>query len=177
MNTNWLIMLTTDLPQGRVFALDGQTFTQVAVVLLTLIPLSFILTKLMYKPVKEFIKQRNDKIAGQLNQAKSDTDKAEELKLQYEEEIKTIEAERDEIIDSARKKAADAGKLILSDAKKEADALIAAAKDKIQQDRKNAEKELKLNIMQVSSAMSQRFLVRVINEDDASKLYDEVIAK
>jgi len=177
LNSNWLIMLNSETPPGRVFGLDLQTFAQVAVVLLTISILSYVMTKLMYKPVKEFIKQRNDKIKGQQNQAKSDAEKVDELKLQYEEQMKAIEIERDEIIDSARKSAIEAGRLILSDAKKDADEILSAAKSKIQQDRKNAEDELKLHITQVSSAMSQRFLVRVVGENDHSKLYDEVIAE
>ena len=181
MNLYFFTLLTADAQSNNVFRnllnIDGQTFLSMIPYLINFVILAFLLTKLMYKPVKGFLQSRTERILGQINQAKSDSDKAAELKLQYEQQLRSIEAERDSIIDEARKNAAEAGKQIVSDAKNEADELLTRAKANVALELERAQEEIRLQIIHVSSAISERFLKRAIDAKDQDRLFDETMAE
>src|SRR6056297_86 len=66
--------------------------------------LYLILKKLLFKPVTEFMQSRKDGISASLEEAENMTEKANELKAQYESKIKASEEEGRQIIreDSVR---------------------------------------------------------------------------
>jgi len=173
-----MIFILSGVPDGRVFGLDQQTLIQIGIHAICFLILALIISWLLYKPVVSYIRARNDKISGQLGKASADMEQANELKQQYDLQIKSIEAERDEILDAARKKALEAGRQLLVNAKKEADELAAKAKAELQQERERAHGEIKLNIIHISSAMTDRFLVRGQEADTEghSRIYDETVA-
>ncbi|MCL2704470.1 MAG: F0F1 ATP synthase subunit B [Defluviitaleaceae bacterium] len=177
MRADLLLMLSGAPPEGHVFALNMQTILSFLPHLVNFALLAFILTKLLYKPVKEMLHKRAERVLDQLNNARDEMEKATELKLQYEQRLKDIEAERDGIIDSARKTATDTSKSILADAKKESDEILARAKVNIELERERAKEELRLHIIQVSSAMTEKFLVRSIAAVDHDRMFDETMAE
>jgi len=175
LNANWLIFLAEAEP--RVFGLDAQTFWQMVPFVVNFLVLAFLLSKFLFKPVKEFMARRSERILSQMNQAKEDLENANELRDKYEQQLKGIEAERTEILEAARKTAETLRRQIVADADKEARERLDAAEADIAMKYEHAQEEMRLHIIQVSSAMTERFLLRNIGENDQNRLYDETLAE
>jgi F-type H+-transporting ATPase subunit b len=181
LNTRFLILLNTEAGNAGLFRnlidIDADTFISMIPFLVNFIVLALILSRLLYRPVRDFMHSRTERVLNQINQAKNDMEKAGELKLQYEQQLKSIEAERDGIIDEARKNAAETGKQIVADAKSEADDLLTRAKANIKLEVERAQEEMRQQIIEVSAVMSERFIKRAIDANDHERLFDETMAE
>ena len=162
---------------GRLFGLDMQTVIMIGANLINVALLAVILTKLLYNPVRDFLHKRADKIRGQLANAESDKAKAADLKRQYEQKIAGAENECLEMFDEARKHAEEAGQRIINEAKKEAEAVRVRAAANVEMEWERAQETIRLAIIQVSAAMSEKFLTLAINKDTHDALFDETMAE
>jgi F-type H+-transporting ATPase subunit b len=155
--------------------LNSQTLILVASHLVNVGLLAFILTKLLYKPVRKFMAARSERIAGQLSHAAEETAKAAELKILYEQKLREIEAERDVILDTARKQAVDSSRQLLAEAKEEADAVRAKAQANVAMEWESAQAEMKRAIIEVSAAMTAKFIAQAMDDDTRDKLFAETV--
>jgi len=166
----------TELPDGRVFGIDQQTFVQSVFGIINVSVLAAVLAFLLYRPVRNVLKKRTERISEQLTQAKEDLAKAAELKQIYEQKIEEVEREREEVLVEARKTAADSSRRILADAKKEADAIKDRATTGVKMEWERAENDMRTAIIDVSSVMAEKFVSLAINKETHDKLFDETIS-
>ena len=164
-------------PDGRLFGLDTQTLVQICAHLINVSILAIIMAKLLYKPVRDFMHKRSDRIREQVEQVGDEMARATDLKLQYEQKMKNVERERDEILDEARKLAAETGRQIVAEAKKEADAVRERATANVEMEWERAEGAMRQAIIEVSAAMSEKFITLAINEETHDRLFAETMAE
>jgi len=164
------------LPDGRVFALDAQTFVNVAVNLLNVGILAVVLAKVLYQPVKKFLQKRADKIQSQIASAEKEMADATDLKHQYEQKLEEIERERDDILAEARKQAIDTGRRLVSEAKKEAEAIKDRAAASVEMEWQRAKSDMRAAIIDVSAVMAEKFVTVSISKDSQDKLFNETLA-
>lgn len=155
---------------------DKQFLIQLAFQLLNTAVLCFILSKLLYKPVKKFLADRKEKITKQIDSAQAQLADAEKLKAEYEMKLSNIEKERDEILDDARSRGKQREAQIISEAKQEAQSLKSRAMLDIQREQEKAKDEIRKQIIEVSSLMTSRFIASSMDEATQNKLVDEVIS-
>ena len=172
---NWGESFLQTVPEGRVFALDAQMFFSVGIILFNVILLAVALSFILYKPVREFMRKRTERIEAQFSLAANDVLKANELKAQYEEKLKNIEVERSEILETAQKLAAEKSKQIVEEAKREANTVKERAMAEVQMERAQFKEEAKASILDLSSAMAEKFMMRAIDSETQNKLFDETI--
>jgi F-type H+-transporting ATPase subunit b len=164
-------------PDGRVFGLDQQTLISVGIQLLNACFLAAVLSYVLYRPVRDFMRRRTERINAQVGRAQEDVAKAGELKAQYEKKLKDIEHERIEILESAHRLAAEKGVQLLNKAKKEAAALKERAMEEIRQERESAGMEIRLQIIEVASMMAEKFVVHALDTDTQDRLFEETMAE
>jgi F-type H+-transporting ATPase subunit b len=169
--------LLSSVPEGRLFGLDSQTLLQIIATLVNVSLLAFILSRLLYKPVQNFLQDRSEKIKGQMEQTRDDMAKATELKLLYEQKIKGAEQEREEILDDARKVAAETGRQIVAEAKNEADAIRTRAAANVEMEWERAQNEMRQAIIEVSAAMAEKFITLAINKETHDRLFAETMSE
>jgi len=172
-----LDFIFSSVPDGRLFGLDAQTFIQSIAHFINVAILAIILSKLLYKPVREFMRKRTDRINEQVENAGVVMAKATDLKLQYENKMKDVERERDVILDEARKVAAETGRQIVAEAKKEADAVRERATANVEMEWERAETAMRQAIIDVSAAMTEKFVTLAINKETHDRLFDETMAE
>ena len=148
----------------------GSQFINIAIVIAVL---GFIL----YIPVRDFLDRRRQGIADQIASAEEQEKQANENKALYESKLKTIETERNEILDSARKRVQEKEVQILAEAKKEAEALRNRAQLDIEREKEKAQDEMKAQIIQIASLMAGRYLSANMDSDTQNRLLDEVISE
>lgn len=170
-----LLVLSTVVPEGRVFGLDSQTVIQIGVQLLNAIILAVVLTYILYKPVKEFLQKRTERIENSMNEADITMARAEELIAEYQSKIKEIDKERIEILEAARLEANEETKTILEEAKKEADIMKQRSIEKVSADKKRLQEESRLHIIELSSIIAEKYLSTNLDDEAQKKYFEDMV--
>ena len=169
--------MLTDVPAGRVFGLDQQTLISVAIHLFNLCVLAFVMAKLLYKPVRDFMQKRNARIGDQIARVKQEHIEAEELRLSYEQKINNAELERDEMLAEAKKSAELQSERIIAQARSEAETILANAANEIADEKKRMQTEMRYAIIEISSAMAEKFVAISIYDDARERLFNQTVAE
>ena len=156
--------------EGYVIMLDQQTLIQLAIQLVNTCILCFALSKLLYKPVTQFLSARKEKIAQQIDTAEERLKDAEALKAEYENKLRNIESEKNYILEKAK------AQQIIARAKEEAQTIHNRAMTDIKREEEKAKDEIKKQIIEVSSVMSGKFIAAKMTEEEQEKLIDETIS-
>ena len=172
-----IFSLLTSMPEEALFRLDSHTIVSMVIQLISIIILFVILKKVLHKPVGDFLKKREERIEGDLQYAEDEKVKASKLKIEYEQKITDIEREKNEILDAARKLAADRTKESEAVAKTEAETIKARALKEIALEEERAKSEMKQAVIDVSSLMVAKFMARTIDAATHEKLFDETMAE
>ena len=160
---------------GRMFGLDMQTVWSIGLNLFHIILLAIILSWILYRPVRDLMRKRTEKIEGQLSSAAERLESANAMKAEYEQKLAEIEVKRVEILEAAYKQADDTSKLILDDAKKEAKAVIARADRDVKAEMERLSDEVRLHIIEVASVMAGKFIESSVTDNDKNKLFAEAL--
>ena len=171
------VLLLGAIPEGRVFGLDMQTLTQVGIQLLNLGLLAFILSRFLYNPVRDFMHTRTISIREQMKRAEDEIAEANELKLEYEQRLTELERERSDVLESARLLAAERSEQLLAQTQLEADELRARALLDIAAEQARVRIEMKQAIIEVSTAMAEKFVALAMDESAQDRLFDETMAE
>jgi F-type H+-transporting ATPase subunit b len=161
----------------RVFGLDQQTLITAILVLINAAILAFVLTKLLYKPVLNILHERRAKILEDVQTAEKEKADALKLKAEYEQALKAVEQEKQDILSAARKLADDKGKEQIAEAKHEAETIKARAQKDIELEQERVKGEMKQAVIDVSSLMTSKFLTRTMDESTHEQLFNETMAE
>jgi F-type H+-transporting ATPase subunit b len=172
-----ILFLTQAVPEGRVFGLDAQTLISIGIQLFNAIILAAALSFILYKPVKEFLQKRTERIQRKIDDAEETMAKANELIAEYDAKIKDIDKERMEILEVARLEAADERKKILEEAKQEAFEIKRRLMESISEDKKRLKEETRLHIIEIASLMAQKYIAQNIDDETQNKLFEEALAE
>ena len=160
---------------GYVITLDSQFVFSILVQLINTCIMCFVLAKLLYNPVLDFLNARKQRIADQLTEAQKSLNEANTLKMQYELKLEDIEHERSEILESARSAAKQNSQQIITQAKEEAEAIKNRALLDIEREREKSKDEVKKQIIQVSAAVSEKFIYAKMTDAEQEKLVEDTI--
>ncbi len=120
--------------------------------------LVWLLTRFLYRPVKHIIEQRKALVDQARDAAEKAKAGAEEARRQFEEERAKLPGERQEMLKTAHDELEQDRQKILNSAKAEADKLIAAAKVSIEDERREAVKNIKTEVAGLAAALAGRVL-------------------
>jgi F-type H+-transporting ATPase subunit b len=139
----------------------------------------FVLTWLLYSPVKDFLNNRKERIAKEIEDASQNLKHSQETKATYESKLANVSVERDEILDAARKMANERELEIVTGANNEASLILDRARREIEQEREKAKDEIRNQIIHVSSIMAEQLMQTQLNVDDTTKdrLLNQAIAE
>jgi len=148
---------------------------QIIISLLNLLVLFLILKYFLYKPVTKMLDKRREEI----DSAYAAADRAEKdaflSRDKWQKKLSGAEDEANAIIKDAATKAELRSDKILSDTRDKADTIIRQAQTEAELEMKKAREGIKREIIDVSSALSEKLLGREINEQDHRSLIDSFI--
>ena len=148
---------------------------QMLVSLANLVLLFLIVKKFLYKPVKKMLASRQATIESEYNDAKAAREEALEDKKLYEEKLQSAKSEADSVIKTAVDIASRREREILDDAKQKADIIVRQAEADAILEMKKAEESIRREIVEVSSALTEKMLEREVSVDDHRQLIDSFI--
>ena len=180
MNPQFLFLLESlprELPPDRFFGIDTQTLIGAGFNASAVVLLSIILTKLLYKPVRGFLRERTLRIQNQLDEARESRTVASELRVKYDHQLKDIDLERTAILEEARKLASEQRAQILSMAKDEAKDIKDRAGTEIAAERERVRDEIHTAIVDISMEMAEKLLAANIDKKAHERLFANGLAE
>jgi F-type H+-transporting ATPase subunit b len=170
-------LLEAMVPRGRIFELDQQTLISSLIVLFNVALLAFVMWRLLYKPVRQFLFDRAKRITEQLQHAEESVTSANTMKAEYEQALKGVDKERNEILEMARKLAADRTREQETEARTAAEAIKSRALREIEQERAHANDEIKRAVIDISTVMVSKFLTKEMDAETHERLFEETLAE
>ena len=174
---NMLVFLNQSVPEGRVFALDQQALIGILIQLLNGIILTVALAYILYKPVKNFMAKRTEKIQSKIEGSDATMAKATQLIEEYESKVANIDKEYDKILEQARTDAAEERKVIIDEANKEAERIKERSKGVIETERERIRVETRPYIIELATMMAQNYITQHIEKEEQDKLFDEALGQ
>jgi F-type H+-transporting ATPase subunit b len=139
---------------------------QILISLANLLIIFLILKKLLWKPVQNVLKQRQEMVDKQLADAAAAEEKANEDKAQWAEKLATADEEAAARLAEADDAARVYTERAVAEAKGKADDILRQAQADAELERQKAAAELKEDIADLSAALAEKMLEREINADD-----------
>lgn len=170
------IPMMSDLPDSFVIAFTAETAVQVVMHMLTVLILFYVLGKLLFKPVRKILEKRKQDIADEFQRIDEDTQAVATLKTEYEDKLKNINAEADQILTHARKRAIEREDEIVKEAKVEAGRLIKRAHLEIEREKELMQDDVRREIIEVATVMASKFVAATINDELKSQLVEETMS-
>lgn len=160
---------------ARLFDLDFQLLHDAVLTAIAVFALFLVASNKLFNPARKFLEDRKKRIAEDLNYAAAEKEQAEDLKAQYEDKLKNIEKEAEEILSEARKKALANENKIIADAKEEAARIIQRANVEAELEKQKAADEVKREMVSLASIMAGKVVSAAIDTTVSDRLIDETL--
>ena len=148
---------------------------QILISLGNLLLLFFLFKRFLYRPLQRILDARQKEIDGQYKTAEEAERSALSQKAAWEEKRRGAEAEADAIRKAADAAAKRSAAHILEEAGEKAAAIERRAEEQAALMRREAEESIRQEIVDVSSALTEKVLEREINTEDHRALIDSFL--
>ena len=115
--------------QNFLFNLNPQLLFDAALLAIAVFFLYLLMSYLLFNPARKLLKDRQDRIAAEIDDANADKESAAALKAEYEAKLKEVDKEAEAIHSEARQKALQNQSRIVNEAKEEAARIIKHAEE------------------------------------------------
>ena len=149
---------------GRLFGLDYQLLFDAAITAINVFILFLLLSVILFNPVRNMLKKRQDKIT-------SDSETAEKNR----EDSLAMKAEYEEILSDARKTAMHNEQKIIDEAKEEAARIIERAGKEAELEKQKVADEVKQQIVTVSAMIASKLISKSIDESESNAIIEQTL--
>lgn len=160
---------------SRLFDLDLQLLADSVLTIIAIMALFFALSYFLFDPVRKLMEDRQKLIQADIENAIKDKEAAAVLKEQYDEKLKQVDKEAEEILSEARKKALKNEAKIVEDAKLEAARIMERTNEEVALEKKRAMDEVKQEIVAVATAMAGKVIASNMDVSIQESLVDETL--
>ncbi len=162
--------------QEFLFDLNPQLLFDAALLAIAVFFLYMLMSYLLFNPARKLLKDRQDHISSELDEASADKEKAAALKAEYEAKLKEIDKEAETILADARQKALKNQNRIVNEAKEEAARIVKTCTGGgTSGKKKHAMNDMKQEMITVASLMAQKVVASSITAEIQSTLVDETL--
>lgn len=166
-----MVILTQTASEGFV---DLNIWTSIFT-LVNLLVLFLVMKKFLFKPVKKMIDERQQEIDDLYADANKSKEDAAELKTQYETRLAEANAEGEEILRTAHRKAQLREEEIVRAAQDKAAQTMKRANEQVELEKKRAMNEIKDDVSVMAIDIAAAVLARDIKKEEHSALIDSFI--
>ena len=159
----------------RLFGLDAQLLFEVFLTAIAVFILFVALSYILFNPVRDMLKKRQEMVQETKDTANREKEEALALKAEYDAKMKNAEAEAEEILSQARKRALKNERAILDQAKEEAAGIIANANVQIELEKKKAMDDLKQEVVAIATMMAGKVVAVSIDEKISNQLIEDTL--
>ncbi len=149
--------------------------------ILNFLVLLAILAKFAYKPLLKAMDDRRNRIINDLDSAEQTRLDAEALKEQYAEQLAGARQEATEIVNKANQIAQNLHDELVEQARVEQEALMANAKERIEQEKQQALLDIRAEVIKLSTLIAGKIVNQKLNSEKDQKMVaniaDDVLDK
>lgn len=177
MQTENFIMLAVEesVKLERIMDIDFQLLHDSILTIIAVFVLFLMLSHFLFNPVRKFLNARQEKIKEELETAAKEQSDAIALKVQYEEKVKDINKEAEEILSQARQKALANESKIIAKAKEEALRIIEKANTEAELSKQKVVDDVKKEMISIASIMAGKVVSASIDTTIQNSLIDETL--
>lgn len=161
--------------QTFLFNLDAQLLFDTLLLAIAVIALFFLMSYLLFNPVRKFLKNRQDRISNDISTAQEDKEAAAALKAEYEAKLRDVDKEAEAILSEARQKALRNQTKIIEEGREEANRIVTRAQEEALLEKKHAMDDMKQEMITIASLMAQKVVAASIDTTIQDELVDETI--
>ena len=158
-----------------IFGLDPQLLVDSAITILSMFFVFLLLSYLLFNPARNLMEKRQEGIREQMETAAREKQDAIQFKAEYDEKIKNVQKETDEILSEARKKALKKESVMLEEAREEAAQIVARANREVELEKSKVKDEMKQEIINVATAMAGKIVASSLDESKQSQLLADTL--
>ena len=136
-----------------------------------------VLTKFAYKPLMKALEDRQNKIAASIDCAEKAQQQAEQLKIQYQEQLSQARATAQAIVEKAEKLAEETKEGILQQARVESARILKNVQEEVARERALALTQLKGEVVALSMAAAAKIIEKNMDSDINANLVTSFIDK
>lgn len=159
----------------RIFDLDPQLLQDALFLAINIFILFLLGSYLLFNPVRNLLKKRQDLIEAEIEAANKDKEDAAALKSEYDAKIKTADKDADAILADARKKALAREEQIVEEAKTEAARIVERANTEAELEKKRVADEMKKEMIAVAAAMAGKVVSASMDTHIQESLVEETL--
>lgn len=156
---------------GNPISID-YTFVAQVVSFLVLV---WILSKYAWKPLMKMMEDRRNFIESNLKQAEQERAQAEQIKQEYQEEMRKARQEAQSVIDKATKVSEERAAETLAQAKEEAEKIKKAALLDIERERDRAVAEVRAQVAELSISVAEKIIRQKLDMKGQEQLIEQFI--
>lgn len=164
----------------RLFGLDIQLLFDAVVNITFILSLFFIMSRLFFKPVREFIEKRDRAIEAEIKSAGVLYGQSEQLRDEYEMMLREVHKEAERLMSSSRKEALLRQEEIIACAKQEASTIVEQVYEEARLEKSSVKDEVKQEMASIASVLANQFVVSddpfreaLLLEDTLKEMGDE----
>ena len=159
----------------RLFDLDFQLLHDAVITAVAVFVLFLFMSYMLFKPTRELLRKRQERIQTDLDSANSDREEALGLKNEYEAKMAGAQKDADAVLSEARQKALKNEEQIIAEAKDEAASIIRQARNEAELEKQKAADEVKTQIIDVASLMAGKVVAASIDTNVQDSLIEETL--
>ena len=157
------------------FDLTPQLLHDAVLSMIAVFTLFLVASHFLFNPVRDMMRKRQEKIKDELDDAKLNQEEAQRLKAEYEEKLRNVEKEAEEILSAARKKALANETKIIAEAKEEAARIRDRAITEAELEKKKVADDVKREMISIASVMAGKVGSASINTVMQDSLIEETL--
>jgi F-type H+-transporting ATPase subunit b len=170
-----MILLTGGESMERLFDLDWQLIADSCLTIIAIFVLFLAFSYFLFDPVRKMLNDRKEKIRNELEDAKSNMEQAHEIKAEYEEKLKNVDREAEDILSEARRKALANENQIIAQAKEEAARIMERARVEAELEKQKMADDVKKEMVSIASMMAGKVVSASIDTKVQDELIDETL--
>lgn len=140
----------------------------------TAVLLVFVYRKVWPSFIKS-VEERKNQINNDLEQAEISKEEALENKKVYEVELKTLQEEKTDIINTTLKTAKEEKSVIIGEARIQAKEIISKSKEEALNEKGEIEKEIQKSTLEYVNLISSRFVAKNLTDEEELKMFEAAI--
>ncbi len=159
----------------QLFGLNPQLIQDTIIAVCAILFLFALMSYLLFNPAKKMLKDRQERIKNDIDTARKDKEDAAAVKREYDQKLKGIEKEAEEILSEARQKALKNEARIVDEAKEEAARIIKRANEEALLEKKRVMDEAKQEMITIASMMAGKVVAAAIDTSIQDTLVEETL--
>lgn len=159
----------------RLIGFDAQLLHDAVITGINIFILFFGLSYLLFNPVRDVLEKRKQRISDELADAASNQERAAALKSEYEDKLKLINKEAENIFEEARRKAKNREAEIINEAKDEALKITERAYREIELEKKKAMADMKQEVIEIATLLAGKVVSGSIDLKAQNSLFEQTL--